>query len=73
MMVLNNFRHKGVVGLNAIAFILLNKNVSIELHDTLEDAETCMRLFHYIYAKNAEIKQLADSRKKLAGDTMNYF
>ena len=56
--------------MNAIAYILLHKNVNIERQSALDDAETVMKLFHYIYAKDAEIKALAKTRKHISSTAL---
>jgi len=38
--------------------LLLNKNVHIQRSDSLEDTQTMVKLFHYIYAKGEEQKEL---------------
>ena len=69
----NNKRHSGVLGLNAIAFILVNKDVRDIRSDTIDDCNTMIEIFQYMYHKMYEHNQLERSKhkmKKLTSDVI---
>lgn len=69
VMVRNNQRHSGMLGLNAIAFILVNKNVQTVKHDTLDDTQTMIEVFHYMYHKMFEHNEVTRHQQNMLKQT----
>ena len=47
--------------LRAIAYLLLHQNTAIDETDTRLNAETCMKLFHYLFVKKLDILEVNNS------------
>jgi len=62
IMVINNFRHKGKVNLNSMAYLLLNAEATVQACSSKDNAMTVMRIFHFLFAKKREIRDTYRNR-----------